>query len=105
LGIHILKEAPTMDHAADRITDHQRRVLDFALDALGLQHARPETERTLSEILLRQTVVALHAENRVLRARVETLECQLYPADADLDALEREVDHRAARDRARQPGI
>ena len=94
-----------MDHAADHIADRQRRVLDFALDALGLQHARPETERTLSEILLRQTVVALCAENRVLLARVEMLERQLYPDDADLDALEREVDCHAGRDRVRQPGI
>jgi len=54
-----------MDHAAD----HQRRVLDFALDALGLQHARPETERTLSEILLRQTVRPPRREPRSARAR------------------------------------
>lgn len=94
-----------MDHVADRITDHQRRVLNFALDALGLQHARPETERTLSEILLRQTVVALHAENRALRTRLDALERQIYPGDPDLDALEREVEHRVARDRARQPRI
>ena len=46
-----------MDHA-NQSADHQRRVLDFALDTLGLQHARPEAERTLSEFRLLQTVVA-----------------------------------------------
>jgi hypothetical protein len=94
-----------MDQVPDRIADHQHRVLDFALDALGLQHARPETERTLREIRLRQTVAVLRAENRALRTRVDALERELYPADADLDALEREVDRRAVPDRARQPGI
>jgi hypothetical protein len=93
-----------MDHSPDRIADHQRRVLDFALDTLGLQHARPEAELTLREIRFQQSVAALRAENCALRARLDALERQLYPGDADLDALEREVDHRATRDRARQPG-
>ncbi len=74
-------------------------------DTLGLQAGRPQAERALSGIGLRQTVAALNAENRALRARLDGLERQLYPGDADLGAIEREVDHRAARDRARQPGI
>lgn len=94
-----------MDHATNHIIDHERRALDFALDALGLLHARPEAERTVREIRLQQTVTALRAENHVLLARLDALGRQLYPDDADLDALERKVNHRAARARARQPGI
>jgi hypothetical protein len=47
------KEMSAMDHTANHITDHQRRVLDFALDTFGLQHPWPEAERTLGSSMLR----------------------------------------------------
>ncbi|MGH7335076.1 MAG: hypothetical protein ACREKS_20510 [Candidatus Rokuibacteriota bacterium] len=79
-----------MDHATNHVADHQRSVLAFALDTLGLQQARPEAERALNELRLRQVVVALRTENQTLRTRLDALERQLYPGDADLDAVLRQ---------------
>jgi hypothetical protein len=94
-----------MDHASRPAADHPRRVLDTALDMLGRPHARPEAERALDESRLRQIVVVLSDEDQALRMHLEAPEHQLAPADADLDALEREVERRAPSNRARQPRI
>ena len=85
-----------MDPRNNGIANHQRQALDFMLDALGLQHARDEAHRAARLMELEQQVPALLSENRRLRLRVAQLEHELSPDEADLDALQREVDSRIA---------
>lgn len=92
-----------MDHPSNGIADHQRHALDFALDALGLDHARLDAHQTVDVTRLKLTIAALRTENGFLRARVATLERLLYPDEQDLAALERQVDRRAGPAPERQP--
>jgi len=93
-----------MDTHANAIATHQRRALDFMLDALGLQHARDEAYRGARLLELEQQVPALLSENRRLRQRVAQLERELNPDEAELDAFEREIDSRLAGERERRLG-
>ena len=90
-----------MDTRNNGIGAHQRQVLDFMLDALGLQHVRDEAHRAARLMELEQQVPALLSENRRLRRRVAELERELNPDEAELEALQREIDNRidAARER------
>lgn len=92
-----------MDAHANGIANHQRQVLDFMLDALGLQHARDEAYRGARLLELEQQVSALLGENHRLRQRVAQLEHELDPDAAALDALQREIDSRIAGERERRP--
>ncbi len=91
-----------MDPRNNGIAAHQRRALDFMLDALGLQHARDEAHRAARLMELAQQVPALVSENRRLRLRVAQLEHELNPDEAELDALQREVDSRPGGERERR---
>ena len=90
-----------MDTHANGIANHQRQALDFMLDALGLQHARDEAYRAALLLELEQQVPALLSENRRLRLRVAQLEREVNPDEAELDALQREIDSRIAGERDR----
>jgi len=92
-----------MDTRNNGIGAHQRQVLDFMLDALGLQHVRDEAHRAARLMELEQQVPALLSENRRLRRRVAELERELNPDEAELDALQREIDNRLAGERERRP--
>lgn len=98
-----------METPVSRVVAHQRQVLGFMLDALGLRHAHEEIQRLERIEELERTVTALSAEthalraqNRRLRAEVRELERELYPEAAELEAWEREVDSRIAHERDRQ---
>lgn len=91
-----------MDTNGHRIANHQRQALDFMLDALGLQHARDEAYRGARLLELEQQVGALLGENRRLRQRVTQLEHELNPDEAELEALQREIDSRLAGERERR---
>ena len=91
-----------MDTRNNGIGAHQRQVLDFMLDALGLQHVRDEAHRAARLMELEQQVPALVSENRRLRLRVAQLERELNPDEAELDALQREIDSRIAGERERR---
>lgn len=92
-----------MDHPTNGIVDHQRRALDFALEALGLDQARLDAHQTLDVARLELTIAALRSENRFLHSRIAALERQVYLDDHDLAALQRQVDGRAAPAHERQP--
>ena len=91
-----------MDSRNNGIATHQRQALDFMLDALGLQHVRDEAHRAARLMELEQQVPALVSENRRLRWRVAELERELNPDEAELDALQREIDSRIAGERERR---
>ena len=91
-----------MDSHRNGIATHQRQALDFMLDALGLQHVKDEAHRAARLIELEQQVPALLSENRRLRLRVAQLERELNPDEAELDALQREIDSRVAGERERR---
>ena len=91
-----------MDMQNNGIAAHQRQALDFMLDALGLQHVRNEAHRAARLMELEQQVPALASENRRLRLRVAELEHELNPDEAELDALQREIDSRVAGERERR---
>ena len=91
-----------MDTRNNSIANHQRQALDFMLDALGLQHVRDEAHRAARLMELEQQVPALVSENRRLRRRVAQLERELNPDEAELDALQREVDSRLGGERERR---
>ena len=91
-----------MDTRNNSIATHQRQALDFMLDALGLQHVRDEAHRAARLMELEQQVPALVSENRRLRLRVAQLEHELNPDEAELDALQREVDSRVGGERERR---
>ena len=91
-----------MDPRSNGIANHQRQALDFMLDALGLQHFKDEAHRAARLMELEQQVPALLSENRRLRLRVAQLEHELSPDEADLDALQREIDSRIADERERR---
>ena len=81
----------------DQAAAQQRRALDFMLDALDLQDARDEAHRGASLFAIASHAHGLiHAYQRLLR-RVGELERALAPDDAELEALAREADTRAAR--------
>jgi hypothetical protein len=82
-----------MDTPIDSICAHQRRALDFMLDALGLPHAGDDAYRARL-LELEQHVLALFRENRGLLLRVSELEHELTPDETELDALERAIDRR-----------
>jgi hypothetical protein len=83
----------SFDHAAAQ----QRRALDFMLDALDLHHARDEAHRGASLLAFEPGAHGLmRAYERLLR-RVADLERALVPDNAELEALAREADARAAR--------
>jgi hypothetical protein len=82
--------------APDMIADHQRRALDFMLDALGLRHTRDEAYRSARLMELEQQVAALLGDNHRLRARLAELEHLVGPDEAELDALERALGPRLA---------
>lgn len=88
-----------MDTPMSQVAEHQRRALDFMLDALGLERFRDEALRAARGEELEQTVAALVSENRQLRQRVAELEHELSPDEAQLDAWEREVDGRITHER------
>ena len=48
-----------MDTSANRVAEHQRRALDFMLDALGLRHEWEEVSRAPETQVLVRTVAAL----------------------------------------------
>ena len=83
-----------MDAPNNTIASHQRQALDFMLDALGLQHVRDEAHRAARLLELEQQMPALLSENRRLRVRVVQLERELNPDEAELEALQREIDSR-----------
>ena len=91
-----------MDAHGNGIAHHQRQALDFMLDALGLEHARDEAHRAARLFELEQQVPALLSENRRLRLRVAQLERELNPDEAELDALQREIDSRLVGERERR---
>ena len=91
-----------MDPRINGIANHQRQALDFMLDALDLQHVRDEAHRAARLMELAQQVPALVSENRRLRRRVAELERELNPDEAELDALQRGIDNRIARERERR---
>ena len=91
-----------MDTRNNGIGAHQRQALDFMLDALGLQHVKDEAHRAARLMELEQQVPALVSENRRLRRRVAELERELNPDEAELDALQRGIDNRIARERERR---
>jgi regulator of replication initiation timing len=91
-----------MDPHSNGIANHQRQALDFMLDALGLEHAKDEAHRAARLFELEQQVPALLSENVRLRLRVAQLERELNPDEAELDALQREVDSRIAGERERR---
>ena len=91
-----------MDSHRNGIATHQRQALDFMLDALGLEHARDEAHRAARLFELEQQVPALASGNRRLRRRVAELEHELNPDEAELDALQREIDSRIAGERERR---
>ena len=91
-----------MDPRSNNIATHQRQALDFMLDALGLQHVRDEAHRAARLFELEQHLPALLSENRRLRRRVAELERELNPDEAELDALQREIDSRVAGERERR---
>lgn len=76
------------------IARQRRQALDFALDALDLPHVKDEAHRTVRLLELEQQVPALIADN--LRLRVAQLERVLQPDEAELEALQRQVDGRLA---------
>ncbi len=81
-----------------RLEEQQCRTLAFALDHV---FGRPaESAPTREE--LERTVATLRSENATLRAEIRELERELYPADADIDAFEREIDSRVAGERERE---
>ena len=91
-----------MDPRSNGIANRQRQALDFMLDALGLQHAKDEAHRAARLFELEQQVPALLSENQRLRLRVAQLERELNPDNAELDALQREIDSRIACERERR---
>lgn len=91
-----------MDTPLGPIHSHQRRALDFLLDALGLQHAKDEAYRAARLLELKQQVPALLSEGRWLRLRVAQIEHALNPDEAELDAQERAIDSRVAGERERR---
>ena len=91
-----------MDTRNNGIGAHQRQVLDFMLDALGLQHVRDEAHRAARLMELEQQVPALVSENRRLRRRVAELERELNPDEAELEAFQRAIDSRLAGERERR---
>ncbi len=90
-----------MDTRSNNIA-HQRQALDFMLGALGLQHVRDEAHRAARLFDLEQQLPALLSENRRLGRRVAELERELNPDEAELDALQREIDSRVAGERERR---
>ena len=78
-----------------RLEEQQCRVLAFALDHVFGRPAEPAPSREELE----RTVATLRSENATLRAEILELERQLYPADVDIDAFEREIDSRVAGER------
>ena len=92
-----------MDTRTNGIANHQRQALDFMLDALGLRHVTDEAHRAARLMELEQQVPALANENRRLRRRVAELERELNPDEAELEALQREIDNRLAGERERRP--
>jgi len=86
-----------MESLDRQIATHQRRALDFMLDALGLEHARDEAHRAARLLELEQQVPTLVRENHQLRRRVGELEHALSPDETELDALAREAERRVAR--------
>jgi hypothetical protein len=83
--------------SCEKVATHQRRALDFMLDALGLQHVRENAHRVVRLLELEQQVPTLVRENHQLRRRVVELEHALSPDDTELDALAREAEGRVAR--------
>jgi predicted RNase H-like nuclease (RuvC/YqgF family) len=96
-----------MENPTNRIAEQQRRTLDFMLGSLGLRHAHDAVVRRDRIAELETTVIALGAENLVLRREVQELERQLCPLEAEIDAFEREMDGRLAlvRERAAENAI
>ena len=95
-----------METPVSHVVDHQRQVLGFMLDTLGLRHAHDEATRRARIDELERAVAALgtenHAlrtENRALRSQIRELERELCPEAAEIDAWEREVDSRIAHER------
>lgn len=95
-----------METPVSRVVAHQRQVLGFMLDTLGLRHAPEEAARRArideserAVATLSAENLALRTENRALRSEVSELERELYPEAAEIDAWEREVDSRIAHER------
>ena len=78
----------------DPSVGHQRRALDFMLDALNLTPAREDTERLARLFAAEQVSDGLFRENQQLRQRVTELEHASRPDDAELEALAREAERR-----------
>ena len=72
-----------MEEPSDRGCAKQRRVLGFALGALGLTSAAGESPYATRLVELEHTVAALLAENRRLRQELRELEAKLDPDAAD----------------------
>lgn len=91
-----------MDTPDTRIADHQRRALEFMLDALGLRPPAGEVTRLLE---LSHTVIALLEENRRLRRELRELEAKLDPEAAEAEAFASDMDSRLAGERGGTDGI
>ena len=78
----------------DQVAAHQRRALDFMLDALNLTPVPEDTERLARLFAAERAGDGLISENEQLRQRVTDLERALAPDDAELENLAREADRR-----------
>ena len=88
-----------METPVSHVVDHQRQVLGFMLDTLGLRHAHDDATRRARIDELERAVAALGTENRALRSQIRELERELCPEAAEIDDWEREVESRIAHER------
>ena len=76
-----------METPISRVIEHQRKALDFMLDALGLRQAYEEVSRLPETKEIERAVAALEVESDVLRAEMREREHALG-SEAELNAGE-----------------
>ena len=78
----------------EKAAAYQRDALDSLLDALDLDHAGDEIERTVRVYALAQGAHELIRANQRLRRRVAELERAVAPDDEEMEALARAAEER-----------
>jgi hypothetical protein len=90
MGNPLRKEVSPMETPISHIIEHQRKALDFMLDALGLRQAYEEVSRLPETKEMERAVAALEVESDVLGAQIFEREPPAIPQAAQLGTGERE---------------
>jgi hypothetical protein len=84
-----------------KVATYHHRALQFMLDTLGLHDIHDVAHCAARIVALEHDALELIRANEHLRQRLAALELALAPDDAELEALAREGEPRAARVRER----